>query len=113
MKVKLFDFVKCTDFNKYYFLINSDEVIRNSQLHGASVFIPQYQGEARLVFNNLNTFNNNLQIYDLGKCLNLISPNADIIAKVLDTFGFFEVAFIEHENDNLYIHLKVKNKEIL
>ena len=101
--MKIYDFVKYTDFKKFYFLIYKDQ-IKNIDVLSFEI----KDGLVEIDFTNPLAFGQFGDNWDIGKCIKLASYNANTIANVLDKTKAFEIDYLEHQDNIAYIHLNLK-----
>lgn len=106
MHINLYQLVKKSDFKEYYIYLCVESVIPESILSKEITLKGKNRGKSVVELRFKEEFKAEDRFYDLGKCINLINPRADIIAYYLDKFNCFELDKIEHCDNKCCIILK-------
>lgn len=110
--MKLSDLVRLSDFEHYHFIVDSDE-IKRANIHTLTASYSTKTGTYELTFDFDNSIINSngldFHYYDLGRCTQGTSlKNAQTLGAWIDKTKAFKILKLEHTNDTLYVHLKLK-----
>ena len=112
MNIKLTDLINNSNFKEYHFIVDARIFTEGTVI--AKEIGTNKKGTSTLMFTFNKPDENNVgwKYYDLGKCINLITPRANTVAKYIEKSKLFEFYNFEVDFANQAAYIQLIRREI-